>query len=360
LLCVFLAWRLIAPLHIPLVPSIAGAIALFGMFAMTVIYPLSWFGSGALRRFARRRGVRKLSHLSMAFGSILLTMVVARDLLWLATFWFLPDSIALERWSSIAAFGLSAALFAWGWIQVRLGPKPKHVRVPISNLPKSLSGFRIVQLSDLHIGESVRREHIEKLVLKVNTLGADLIAITGDLVDGSVAQLGVHAAPLANLESRSGTFFVAGNHEHYSGLGEWLRHLPTLGFTVLLNEHRLFERDEDALLVAGVDDYSAARDPEADVMRSLAGAPEGPVRILLAHHPKTALAAQEKFDLQLSGHTHGGQFLPWNFASRFVHMFTAGLYRVGSMWLYVSRGTFYWGPAVRVMAPAEITVIDLA
>jgi uncharacterized protein len=229
-------------------------------------------------------------------------------------------------------------------------------------LPSIFSGFRIVQLSDIHIGESVRRRHIEKLVTKVNAIGADLVAITGDLVDGPVSRLAHHAEPLSRLSSKHGTFFVAGNHEHYSGLGSWAPHLEEqLGFHVLENEHRLITRDGISLVLAGVDDFSMTRDPEADVRRSLVGAPDSAVRILLAHQPKSAFAAsREHFDLQLSGHTHGGQFLPWNFVARFVHAFVGGLYRVGKMWLYVSRGTFYWGPPVRLMAPAEITVIELA
>jgi len=239
-----------------------------------------------------------------------------------------------------------------------------RVRVPLEKLPRGFAGFRIVQLSDIHIGETVQRAHIEKLVGKVNAIGADLVAITGDLVDGPVSRLAHHAEPLAQLSSTHGTFFVPGNHDHYSGLEPWAAHLAQeLGFTVLENDHRLITSDGQSLIVAGVEDFSMtrSRDHEADVRRSLDGAPDSAIRILLAHQPKSAFAAsREKFDLQLSGHTHGGQFMPWNFAARFVHVFTAGLYKVGEMWLYVSRGTFYWGPPVRLLAPAEITVIDLA
>jgi uncharacterized protein len=358
-----LAWRLIAPAELPWPLAIAAALALLSLFAVLLVQPLSWWSDGWVRELARRPWMRKASYMGMAFLSILLALTVLRDVVWIVVS-LLPDSVvhlppAVMRASSGIVFGLAVLLTGWGHVQVRLGPRTVRVRVPISGLPHAFAGFRIVQLSDVHIGESVRRRHIERLVSRVNALDADLVAITGDLVDGPVHQLGEHAEPLKELDSRHGTYFVAGNHEHYSGLANWLRHLKRLGFIVLMNEHRLIEREGHALLIAGVDDWSALRRPQEEVKSTLDDAPEEAVRILLAHQPKTALVASRDFHLQLSGHTHGGQFLPWNFVARWVHRFSAGLYKVGEMWLYVSRGTFYWGPPVRVLAPAEITVLEL-
>jgi predicted MPP superfamily phosphohydrolase len=171
-------------------------------------------------------------------------------------------------------------------------------------------------------------------------------------------------APLGRLLSRHGTYFVTGNHEYYSGVLPWMAELERLGIKVLHNEHVVIERAGAKLVLAGVPDYSAGRfdrSHRSDPLAALAGAPV-PVgaRVLLAHQPRSAPAAEQAgFDLQLSGHTHGGQFLPWNFFVRFQQPFTAGLHRLGRMWVYVSRGTGYWGPPKRFGAPSEITQIKL-
>jgi predicted MPP superfamily phosphohydrolase len=198
----------------------------------------------------------------------------------------------------------------------------------------------------------------------VNRLEPDLVAITGDLVDGSVPELRSHVAPLARLSSKHGSFFVTGNHEYYSGVLPWLVELKRLGIKVLHNEHVVIERGGAQLVLAGVPDYNAGHFDEShrsDPQQALAGAPQNAgARVLLAHQPRSAPAAAEAgFDLQLSGHTHGGQFLPWNFFVRFQQPFTAGLHRLGRMWVYVSRGTGYWGPPKRFGAPSEITELVL-
>ena len=196
-----------------------------------------------------------------------------------------------------------------------------------------------------------------------------LPAITGDLVDGSVRELAVHIAPLADLRSRHGTFVVTGNHEYYSGADAWIAELRRLGLSVLLNEHVvLVPADtrasvERPLVLAGVTDFKAAyfdSEQRSDLVRALAGAPSDAVRLLLAHQPRSAAAAaQAGFDLQLSGHTHGGQFYPWNLFVRLQQPFTAGLHRWGKLWVYTSRGTGYWGPPNRFGSPSEITLLRL-
>ena len=195
-------------------------------------------------------------------------------------------------------------------------------------------------------------------------LEADLIAVTGDLVDGSVAHLAAHVAPLGRLMAPHGVYFVTGNHEYYSGERAWTQELRRLGLNVLINEHVLLDHRGAQLLVAGVTDYSAHRFDErqrSDPAVAIAGAPAGVgAKILLAHQPRSApAAAAAGFDLQLSGHTHGGQFWPWNHFVRFQQPFTAGLHRLGRLWVYTSRGTGYWGPPKRFGAPAEITRIRL-
>jgi predicted MPP superfamily phosphohydrolase len=179
-----------------------------------------------------------------------------------------------------------------------------------------------------------------------------------------VRELADDVAPLAQLRSRQGTFFVTGNHEYYSGVVPWLHELRRLGIAVLLNEHAVVRRGDAALVVAGVTDFGGGHFDSrhaSDPAGALAGSPaDAAARILLAHQPRSAQAAEGAgFDLQLSGHTHGGQFLPWNFLVRLQQPFTAGLHRWRAMWVYTSRGTGYWGPPKRLGAPSEIAVLRL-
>lgn len=238
----------------------------------------------------------------------------------------------------------------------------KRVRVAIDRLKKSSSGMRIVQITDVHVGPTIGREFIEGIVARVNALRPDAIAITGDLVDGSVAELAEHVAPLAKLEAKHGVYFVTGNHEYYSGADEWIAHLEKLGVKVLRNEHVRIG-GEDGFDLAGIDDHSSGgfgNGHGPDLRRALHGRDAARACVLLAHQPRgIELADELGVDLQLSGHTHGGQIFPWNFAVRLQQPFVAGLHRLTRAQIYVSRGTGYWGPPMRVGAPAEITEIEL-
>ena len=213
----------------------------------------------------------------------------------------------------------------------------------------ALHGFTIAQITDLHVGATIKCAYVDAVVDAVNALEADLIAVTGDLVDGSVHELASHTAPLARLSARHGAYFVTGNHEYYSGAAAWTTELRRLGLTVLENEHVVVRHETADVIVAGVTDFGAHHyDPaqRSDPAVAVAGAPkDAGVSVLLAHQPRSAFAAEKAgFDLQLSGHTHGGQFFPWNFFVRLQQPFTAGLRRLGALWDYTSRGTGYWGP----------------
>jgi predicted MPP superfamily phosphohydrolase len=243
-------------------------------------------------------------------------------------------------------------------------PRIVRVDVPIADLPEALSGFTIVQISDVHVGPTIRRDFVARLVARVNAQKGDLIAVTGDLVDGSVAQLAAHTAPLAGLHAPHGAYFVTGNHEYYSGEREWTQEVRRLGLHVLKNEHVVLHHAGARLVLAGVTDVGAHYfDPaqRSDPVAALRGAPaDAGVKILLAHQPRSAAAAARAgFDLQISGHTHGGQFLPWNLLIRCFQPFTAGLYRLDRLSVYVSRGTGYWGPPNRFGVPSEITRLTL-
>lgn len=237
-----------------------------------------------------------------------------------------------------------------------------RVRVALERFSRAASGYRIVQISDVHVGPTIGREFITDVVARINALEPDLVAITGDLVDGSVDELREHVAPLAHLRAKDGVFFVTGNHEYYSGADDWIAHLRSLGIRVLRNE-RVPIRGEEGFDLAGIDDASSGGFGDGhgpDLEKALLGREDGRPVVLLAHQPRgIELADRLGVDLQLSGHTHGGQMFPWNFLVRLQQPFVAGLHRLARAQIYVSRGTGYWGPPMRVGAPAEITEIEL-
>ncbi len=306
-----------------------------------------------------------LPWLTMGFFSWLLVLTLARDAALAVSILALPPDTyaAWVRASAAAVMALVPAITLAGYFMARRVAAVREVEVRLASLPAALEGFTIVQISDIHVGPTIKRAFVEGIVARVNRLEADLVAITGDLVDGSVRELAQHTAPLGLLESRHGTYVVTGNHEYYSGAQAWIRELRRLGTRVLLNEHVVLEHDGARIAVAGVTDYSAHHfDPShaSDARAAAAGAPADVVKVLLAHQPRSAeLAQQAGFDLQLSGHTHGGQFWPWNHFVRLQQPYTAGLHRLGAMWIYISRGTGYWGPPMRFGIPSEITRIRL-
>jgi predicted MPP superfamily phosphohydrolase len=258
-----------------------------------------------------------------------------------------------------AALAASLLAMVVGALTALRGPRVKEVVVRVPGLHPDLEGFRIAQISDLHVGSNIRRPYVERVVERTRALAPDLVALTGDMVDGPVERLGADVAPLAALAADGSAFFVLGNHDCYSGAREWVAYFGRMGARVLLNEHTVIRKRAATLLVGGVVD-PAYRDARPAI--SLDDAPKADFRLLLAHNPKLApLGARAGFDLQLSGHTHAGQFFPWTLAVHLVHApHVAGLSREGGMWVYVSAGTGTWGPPVRLGTSPEITLIRLA
>lgn len=308
-------------------------------------------------------------YFAMGVFSTLLVLCVLRDLLLavvLAWDFLQPgylDSGQLRTTSALAVVALSLMVSLIGLVNARRLARVVDVELPIEDLPAALAGFTIVQLSDIHVGPTIRRGYVDAIVDRVNGLDADLIAITGDLIDGSVAQLGAEVAPLSRLRARHGTFCVTGNHEYYHGVDEWLAEWRRLGLRALLNANATLEHDGELVLIGGVTDYSAHHidaTHRSDAAAAARSRDAVAIKILLAHQPRSAAAAATAgFDVQLSGHTHGGQFAPWNFFVSMQQPFVAGLDRLHQLWVYTSRGTGYWGPPLRLFAPSEITRLRL-
>lgn len=308
-----------------------------------------------------------VSHLWIGVFGLLLVSVVTGDvarLLWALV--ASPSAQAARRAVRVEAglvVGLLLPAVAYGYRTARGPARIEQVTVPIPGLGEGMAGLKVAQISDLHIGQTLDGKFLERVVEQVNALDADVVAITGDLVDGTVARLRDEVAPLAKLRAKLGVFYVNGNHEYFSGPVAWERHVASLGITVLHNEHRVVERGGAALVIAGITDhnggsYGPEHQPRPDA--AVAGAPDGVPRILLAHQPRSAAAAAPHgYALQLSGHTHGGQIFPFMFFVRLQQPVVSGLHKLAGMWVYTNRGTGYWGPPLRIGPKPEITALTL-
>jgi predicted MPP superfamily phosphohydrolase len=305
-----------------------------------------------LRSLTHWTGYASISVFSILFVLVLMSDVVRVSLL------LLRASISVST-LSFATLAAAALLAVVGLLQARR-PRVVRLQAEINDLPAGLDRYRIVQWSDVHVGPTIQRSFVESLVERTNALHGDAIVITGDLVDGYVDDLRHSVEPLRELRARDGVYFVTGNHEYYWRADEWVKEIARLGITFLKNEHRIIRRRDAQLVIAGVTDPVGRNAHTSNPTAALAGAPVGAVKILLAHRPQAAEAAERHgVHLQLSGHTHGGQFFPFNLIIHWFQPVVAGLHRVGGMLLYVSRGTGYWGPPSRLGVGGEITVIEL-
>ena len=352
LLHLYVGQRLLAPGALPPAWQALG----WAGIVLLALGPVVALWAGRAERFPARRALEVAGFTAMGLSSLLIVFALAGDALhagaWLGAGGF-----------RTAVIGSALAVLAVGVWRARRPATVQVVDIPIAGLPADLEGFRIVQLSDLHVGPTLKRDFVERVVDTATGLGPDLIALTGDVADGYPPALREDVAPLAGLRAPLGKYFVTGNHEYYWDAAGWVLELERLGFSALVNAHRVLHRGSGRVLLAGVTDLSASGGVPghtSDPAAAIAGAPDSDVRVLLAHQPKSAFAASAVgFDLQLSGHTHGGQYFPFNLLVRLFQPFVAGRHRLEEMWLYVSRGTGHWGPPLRLGAPAEITLIQL-
>jgi predicted MPP superfamily phosphohydrolase len=360
----YYAWvRLVRDPHLP--PG-ASRLATAAIATMALLLPLTLV-------LARTRGAPRplvwISFLWMGIVFLLFAFLAISDagrvIAWAGRKLTSPEApadpdrrVLMARALALGIGGLVASLSAVGVRSALAGLRIKDVPVRIPGLPPALAGLRVVQITDLHIGPLLRKDWVEGVVERARALKPDAVAITGDLVDGTVDELREHVAPLARLsEAPRGVYFSTGNHEYYSGVDEWLEYLPALGIRPLANERVELAPGLD---IAGIHDPTGRGRYAPDLARALHGRDSRVPVVLLAHQPRQFReAARSGVALTLSGHTHGGQIWPFSWFVALVQPYIAGLHRRGDAQLYVSRGTGFWGPPMRVFAPAEITLLRL-
>lgn len=356
---VYLEWRLTA--------NAVARLALAAPFVMVWVVPVIYWVGDRENRGWIDESVHFMSYLCMGWLNFAIVLCLVRDALLLTTS-LLPaftgiHAVLRDAGVTWVLIGSVVALGAGALAALR-GPHVRHVDIPVEGLDADLEGLRIVQISDLHVGPTIGARYVRRVVRMANELTPDIVALTGDLIDGSVARLAPQVASLAALMPAGRVFLVLGNHEYYAGAAPWIVHFEALGLRVLLNEYATIAIGGSRVVVGGVLDPAAQlSDPALAPRPDLAAAQDaGPAfRLLLAHNPKLApLAEKAGFDLQLSGHTHAGQFFPWTLAVHLVHApHVAGLSRRGRMWVYVSAGTGTWGPPVRFGTEPELTLLRL-
>jgi predicted MPP superfamily phosphohydrolase len=365
----YMSWSIGRTLSSPLWAWLAVAIPFLGI----IIYPLLFFASRQRTRQAnaspRPSALQWLAYFSMAGLSFLLPLVIARDCLVLGLSFFAPTwtFILLTSTTSFLLLGGGILLLVFGAYVGMSGPRLHKIRVNLSQLhadrAASLQGLTIAQISDLHVGPTINRPYVQNVVDKTNSINPDLIVLTGDIADGPFDIYANEIEPLRNLRAKYGVYFVMGNHEYYWDGPRWLKHMEELGMKTLSNQSRIFDVQGASVAIIGVLDPAASiarSDDGPDLAKAMTGAASADFKILLAHHPGIFDQARAQgVDLQLSGHTHGGQFFPWNLVVRKVHKYYQGLSELGKMQIYVSPGTGSWGPPIRLGTRPEITELIL-
>ena len=345
--------------------SLAWSIATYVILAFTVFFQLSSF---LFKRFYSKffdpeNSVifNYLSYLTLGIFTSLFIYVLAADIA--IIFWSLAIGLVnynLVFWI-VTAIVISSTII--GVFQAAFGPKIYKIDIKIKNLPQGFDGFLIAQISDLHVGSVIGEKYTKKIVDLTNKLNPDIIVLTGDMIDGTTDQLRKKIAPIANLKAKNGVYFVPGNHEYYWNGPSWIEEFSRLGARCLINQNILISKNDERILIAGIPDYEAGwmiKSHAPNIKKAAANASEPIIKILLSHQPKSYKEAEEAgFDLQLSGHTHGGQFFPWSLIVSWVQPYYKGLGKYKNMWIYTNRGTGFWGPPFRFGVPSEITLIKL-
>lgn len=305
----------------------------------------------------------KFAELSIAYLNFILFLVVIRDLLGFALSLLNKDDMRLYATGvSTSLLFLPLLMIVVGILPIIWGPKIIHRKIRVRGLPKALDGLRIAQISDLHISNSATASHLRRVFQKTSDLHADIVVLTGDIIDGNADDHTEWIQQLGTFKSKYGTYYCTGNHEYYWNIEKCLAALKKTSVKTLLNEAITISINNTAVSVAGVMDPAARmfneEGPNWEKIKAFL--PEESFKILLCHQPFLAdEACQLGYQLQLSGHTHNGQFFPWNLLIRFFQKYAKGEYRIKNMSLYVNQGTGYWGPAVRLGTHCEISLLEI-
>lgn len=311
--------------------------------------------------------------LLMGFWGTYLLLAIPCDVIFLLNYLFeiilhgkaynFTSTLVFYHKINIGIVFLSLALSVFGLLEVLRGSRVKKIRVQISNLAPALQNLKIAQISDLHIGPTIRRAYIEEVVRRTNAINPDLVFITGDIADAKAAAIQDDLQPLAGLKARYGVYYVTGNHEYYWDAEGLIASIANMGFVPLINENRVIDVDGSKVLIAGITDPIGGRFVKGhapDMPKALRTTEQTQLKILLAHRPEVYIEAEKLgVDLLCAGHTHGGQFFPFNVLMPLAHTYYRHLNQYGRLWLHVNPGTGYWGPANRFAVPSEISLLTL-
>lgn len=326
-----------------------------------LLYPLVW---NAKLPDRIDKIIRGCTYFAMGLLGLLLAQLLVRDILFIPLSYLNPNLAvgAFSNTATLSMMGVAVLFLVIGYWKALQGPQIVKVEIPIPSLPAGLENFLIAQISDLHAGPGIDHTYVENIVNQVLSLNADIVVLTGDIADGDFDKYHHRVAPLARLSEKTPALYVTGNHEFIHDSEKWIGHFKKIGMNVLMNQHTLISNEKGSILFAGVTDPAGRNiHPQGgpNVELSLKGSPTSDIKILLAHQPDIADRASAFFDLQLSGHTHAGQFFPWNYAIKLFQRYDRGLKKSGPMWVYTNIGTGYWGPPLRLGTTSEITLIQL-
>jgi len=367
----YVAWRFIPALGFSSSQTILAYTAVF-ILSLLPILPIALRMSGNESKLIDKFSF--VGYTSLGFFTLSFFIFVAKDLVLqlIALLGHIIDEDNpfdnskrdfIKKSISISMITLAGSATVYGFYSARKGPFIIKHDIYIKNLPEAYENFSIAQISDLHVGPTIKRPYVEDVLEKISHLNPDFIAVTGDLVDGSVKYLRFDLQPLKDMIAPYGTFFVTGNHEYYSGVDQWLDETDRLGMKNLINTNEIISKSGDEIAIAGITDLNAHQinlSHRSDPELALASLPKDIIKIVLAHQPNSIHAVHKVgADLQLSGHTHGGQFWPFTYPVKLASTYIAGYYDHFGTQIYVNRGTGYWGPPLRIGVPAEITLIRL-
>ncbi len=367
----YVGWRIIPTFNLsPISSFTAYAITFFLGFLplLPIILRINGYESKIIDK------ISLIGYTSLGFFTLSFTFLLAKDILFqLVSFInniFNDQQIVdeskrdfIKKSVSIGIIGLTGSATAYGFYKARKGPRVIKENIFLKNLPSEFENYKIAQISDLHVGPTIKRPYVEKVFDTIANVNPDMLAVTGDLVDGSVENLRSDLEPFKDMIARDGTFFVTGNHEYYSGVDRWLDETDRLGMTNLINSKTIIEKQGSEICIAGITDFRAhqiKKSHRSNPKSALNNIRKNVPKIVLAHQPNSIFSVHDAgADLQLSGHTHGGQFVPFNFPTKLANAYLSGLYDHEGTQIYVNRGTGYWGPPLRLGIPSEVTEITL-